>query len=626
MADINLLARLVNGAVRNVDLTTNTPVVLSIKIGGATNTELTKAILDNLITLQNGSDVGPSLHHHDTRYYTKIQIQANTGTTGSDLVGDDNTYNNFTPTATTVKGALEGIDTAIGNITGSQVRITNVDTTSGYLSAKLVVDVGTNPNNALESTILNPGSNEQLRVRFDASKVSHGALAGLGNDDHTQYILVDGTRAFTGHQSMGGNRLTNLGAPTANSDAATKQYVDNAIEGVKPKEAVRVATTANLTALSGLLTIDGVTLVDGDRVLVKDQSNSAENGIYIAAAGTWSRAADFDQVTPINEIRGAYVAVMEGVSNAGKIFVCNSNPTTIGTDPITFVFFNSIATLNAGDGIDITGTTISVDHDGEGLQFNSGQLSLELDGTTLSKSAAGLKVADGGITSTQLANGAVTTNKIADDAVTSLKIADNAVVTNKINNQAVTTNKIADDAITTVKIADSAVTTIKINNGAVTEDKISTSVAGSGLSGGGGTPLSVISAPLLRRVCVAGESFAANTSFIVRWARNSETAGRVYKADYDASTNDNFYAIGIALSTAAISSGQDIPVIMFGTHTLGSNDANFAAADVGKPVFLTANGGFSINAPVNADQAVFRIGIVEDVNKIFVQPQLIGVL
>lgn len=590
MADISILARLLNGAVRNIDLSNNTPVVLSIKIGGSSsNTELTKAILDNLINLQNGSDVNASLHHHDGRYYTKTELNNNLsilGSVGSYLIGDENTYTNFTPTSNTVRGALIGIDTAIGNITGSQVKITSNDTSAGYLDAKVTVGVGTNVSNALEKHIINPLANEQLEIRFDSSKVDHGSLDGLGDDDHPQYILADGTRSFSGDQSMGGYRILNLGDPINSSDAATKQYVDNAIEGVKPKEAVRAATTAHLSSLAGNLTIDGVALTDGDRVLVKDQNTPADNGIYIVSSGSWNRAADFDQTTPINEIRGSYVAVMEGNTNAGKVFVCNSNVTNIGVDPITFVFFNSITTLNAGNGINITGTTISVDHDGQGLQFVSNQLSLELDGFTLSKSANGLKVADDGITSTQLANNAVTTNKIDDGAVTTVKIANNAV----------------------------------------TEDKIATSAVGSGLTGGGGSALSVVHAPLIKKTMIAGESFAANQSFIVRFAKNSETAGRIYKADIDATTNDNFYTIGIALSATAVSAGNNIPVIMFGTHILGSSDSNFAAADVGKPVFLSSSGGFSTTAPNSPNQAVVKIGIVEDVDRIFVQPQVIGVL
>jgi hypothetical protein len=233
-------------------------------------------------------------------------------------------------------------------------------------------------------------------------------------------IKKDGSVAFTGDQSMGGNQLTNLGAPIAASDAATKSYVDSVAEGLKPKAAARLASTANLS-LSGLADIDGVTPAAGDRILVKDQTAAEDNGIYVAAAGAWSRSTDFDSLSPIDEINGAMVAVQEGTLNAGKVFVQSGTVTTIGTDPIEFVFFNSSASLTGGDGITVSGSNISVDHDGEGLTFVSTQLALELDGATLSKSVTGLKVADAGVTETQLAS-SVAGSGLAGGAGTPLSV------------------------------------------------------------------------------------------------------------------------------------------------------------------------------------------------------------
>lgn len=224
----------------------------------------------------------------------------------------------------------------------------------------------------------------------------------------TDVIKKDGSVAFTADQSMGGFKLTSLAAPTASSDAATKGYVDNALEGLRPKEAVRVATTANIviaTALNSGDVIDGITLANGDRVLVKDQTAAEENGIYVVSA-TPSRSTDFDSLSPIDEINKAYVAVQEGTANAGKLYVQYGIVTTLDTDPINFTFFNSVSGLTGGDGITVSGSNISVDHDGEGLTFVATQLALELDGSTLSKSASGLKVADQGISNAQINNAA----------------------------------------------------------------------------------------------------------------------------------------------------------------------------------------------------------------------------
>lgn len=238
-------------------------------------------------------------------------------------------------------------------------------------------------------------------------------------------IKKDGSVAFTGDQSMGGNQITSLGAPSAASDAATKQYVDNVAEGLKPKAAVRVASTANgalATAFENGDTVDGVVLATGNRILLKDQTAAEENGIYVVqASGAPVRSTDFDSLSPIDEINGAIVAVQEGTANAGKIFVQTGVVTTIGTDPINFVFFNSSSSIVGADGITVSGNNVSVDHDGEGLTFVATQLALELDGSTLSKSSSGLKVADAGVTATQL-NTSVAGDGIAGGGGTALSV------------------------------------------------------------------------------------------------------------------------------------------------------------------------------------------------------------
>ena len=213
------------------------------------------------------------------------------------------------------------------------------------------------------------------------------------------------------------------------SDAATKTYVDNVAEGMKPKEAVRVATTVAGTLASSFAdgsSVDGVTLSTGDRILIKDQAAAEENGIYIvAASGAPSRASDFDELTPIDEINRASVSVQEGTNNAGKIFTQTGTVATLDTDAINFVTFNSVGTLVGGDGIQISGANVSVDHDGEGLTFVTSQLALELDGASLSKSASGLRVAAGGVTNDMLA-GSIADGKLAQDYIQVTEVDDSS--------------------------------------------------------------------------------------------------------------------------------------------------------------------------------------------------------
>jgi phage-related tail fiber protein len=145
----------------------------------------------------------------------------------------------------------------------------------------------------------------------------------------TSLFLKDGSRALTGTVDAGSQRITNLGAPTAPSDAARLQDLFDR----SAKQVVRAATTANIT-LSGTQTIDGVSVIAGDRVLVKDQSTASGNGVYVVAAGAWSRAADSDSAT---ELLGATYVVTEGTANADRVYLQTADNITVGTTSLAFI-------------------------------------------------------------------------------------------------------------------------------------------------------------------------------------------------------------------------------------------------------------------------------------------------
>lgn len=141
--------------------------------------------------------------------------------------------------------------------------------------------------------------------------------------------------------------LTLNADPTQGLHAATKNYVDSVAQGINIHDAVRVATTGAIT-LSGLQTIDGVTLQAGDRVLVKDQTNNAENGVYVVASGAWSRAEDCNEGI---ELTSFYVFVLEGPTNGGFGYVQTAEVETVGTDAQTWAVFNKPAEYEvAADG------------------------------------------------------------------------------------------------------------------------------------------------------------------------------------------------------------------------------------------------------------------------------------
>lgn len=160
-----------------------------------------------------------------------------------------------------------------------------------------------------------------------------GATAGAGD------IESDGSVPFAADQSMGGFKLTNLADPSTAQDAATKNYVDASTSGFDFKASVRVTTTANIT-LSGAQTIDGVSVVAGDRVLVKNQTTGSENGIYVCAAGAWSRSSDANvsaEVTP-----GMLTPVEEGTANADTFWLLTTNaPITLGSTSLAFTQFGA---------------------------------------------------------------------------------------------------------------------------------------------------------------------------------------------------------------------------------------------------------------------------------------------
>jgi len=168
----------------------------------------------------------------------------------------------------------------------------------------------------------------------------------IKSDGTAKGVQATGVTVDDSNNVTGVNSITLAGDPSTSLQAATKQYVDNLAAGLKVKPSARAATTANIT-LSGAQTIDGVSVVASDIVLVKDQTASSENGLYVAAAGAWARHERLDAWA---EVPGALVLVEEGTANSDSGWISTADAGgTLDTTAITWSQFFGSGLFQAAD-------------------------------------------------------------------------------------------------------------------------------------------------------------------------------------------------------------------------------------------------------------------------------------
>ncbi|PSR54127.1 head decoration protein [Adhaeribacter arboris] len=163
---------------------------------------------------------------------------------------------------------------------------------------------------------------------------------------------------LTNELKLGSNKISGLANGVNADEAVNKAQLDAAVQGYKWKEPVKAASTGNLT-LSGAQTVDGVSLVAGDRVLVKNQSTGSANGIYIVATGAWTRATDYDATA---ELEGASVFVSQGTTLGNSNWQMTTDaPITLGTTALVWIQTGQGTSYTQSTGIIISGSTIAVD-------------------------------------------------------------------------------------------------------------------------------------------------------------------------------------------------------------------------------------------------------------------------
>ena len=223
--------------------------------------------------------------------------------------------------------------------------------------------------------------------------VSSLGLASSQLADGANFIKRDGSVAFTGVQDFGANLPTSSGTPSAANQLVTKSYADAIKSGFRLHFA-RVVAIAN-SALTGLLTIDGVTLVAGDIVLLTAQTAASQNGLWTAAAGSWTRPADWAAASTLTE--GQYIIIdADGTTYKNtKWFDTNTANVVVDTTAATFIQ-DASGTSYSGSGVIALGGTVFSLNMGQGVENDgSNLLRVKLSGASLARGTAGISIAPG---------------------------------------------------------------------------------------------------------------------------------------------------------------------------------------------------------------------------------------
>jgi hypothetical protein len=283
-----------------------------------------------------------------------------------------------------------------------------VDSRGISFDSQSLVNVGSNvlgvraaSSGAIERTV--DGINVKAQGITDAmlaGSISFNKLADAAN-----IARLDQAENIAAVWAFGTYLPTASADPTSSAQLCRKGYVDALVSGLTWKSAVRALGATNVT-LSGLQTIDGVSLADGERILLVGQTTASQNGIWAIGTGAWARPTDFAAGSAAN---GAACFVSEGTAYGDTQYLCTTDvgSDVVDTDSLTWTQQNGI-TLTAGDGLVQVGNAFDV-NPGNGVEISGDAVTLTLDGSSLSLGANGIKISDAGVTFAMIASAAIGT-------------------------------------------------------------------------------------------------------------------------------------------------------------------------------------------------------------------------
>ena len=321
-------------------------------------------------------------------------------------------------------------DVSSGAVTVKAAGITNAQLAGSIANAKLANSSVTIGSDAISLGGSRTDINGLTSLDVDNITIDGNTVSSTNSNGN---IVLDPNG--TGTVDVSGAKLTTVGTPSQSTDAATKGYVDGVVNGLDIKKSVDFASTANVAGTynngagtitagsNGALSMDGGSPAIGQRVLLKDQTDNVQNGIYsvttagnAGAAYVLTRATDADANAEISG--GAFFFVEQGSANADNGYVTTHNGTpTIGTDAITFEQFSGAGQISAGSALTKTGNTLNVAVDDSSIEINSDALRVKASGITnamlagsidlTAKVTGALPVGNGGTGLSSIAKGSI---------------------------------------------------------------------------------------------------------------------------------------------------------------------------------------------------------------------------